>query len=101
MPVNFEMSFREIGAETAVISLIGEVDVYTAPKAKEAILGLLDRGIRHLIVNLAPTEYLDSTALGMFVGILRRLQEKGGSLHLVAPPLRLRRLFEITRLERI
>lgn len=52
-------------------------------------------------MNLAPTEYLDSTALGMFVGILRRLQEKGGSLHLVAPPPRLRRLFEITRLERI
>ncbi|HEY3417453.1 MAG TPA: STAS domain-containing protein [Armatimonadota bacterium] len=96
--VNLEVRTRQIGEHIAVIELQGEMDVYTTPQAKEAMLDLLEKGYHHLVVDLQHTDYLDSTALGVLVGTLKRVREQGGDLRLVAPPPRIRRLLEITRL---
>ena len=37
----------------------------------------------------------------MLVGTLKRVREQGGDLRLVAPPARIRRLLEITRLHEV
>lgn len=96
--VNLLVNTRRINEHTAIVDLQGEMDVYTTPQAKEAMLDLLEKGYYHLVVNLQRAEYLDSTALGMLVGALKRAREQGGDLRLVAPPSRIRRLLEITRL---
>jgi len=62
------------------------------------MLDLLTKGYHYIIVDLQHTDYLDSTALGMLVGTLKRVREKGGDLRLLAPSARIRRLLEITRL---
>jgi anti-anti-sigma factor len=92
------MQTRRIDADTAVVALQGELDIYTTPRAKELLLRLLDDGCRYLIVNLREAAYLDSTALGALLGTLRRARERGGGLHLVAPTRAVHRLLEITRL---
>lgn len=89
---------RQLDTQTAVIELHGEMDAFTTPRAKEAVAHLLEGGYRNLLVNLHRTSYLDSTALGMLVGTLRRLRDHGGELRLIAPSHRVRRLLEITRL---
>ncbi len=96
--INLEVQTRTIDERTAIVALAGEMDVYTTPQAKEAMLDLLAKGYHHLVVNLQRTEYLDSTALGVLVGTLKRVREQGGDLRLVAPSARIRRLLEITRL---
>jgi anti-sigma B factor antagonist len=80
------------------VDLQGEMDVYTTPQAKAVMVELLEKGYHHLVVNLQRADYLDSTALGMLVGTLKRVREQGGDLRLVAPSPRIRRLLEITRL---
>jgi len=89
---------RRIDAARAVVEIRGEIDTYTAPRAKTVMLELLDEGHVHLIVNLQHIGFIDSTGLGMLLGTLRRLRECDGSLRLVAPPAHIRRLMEITRL---
>ncbi len=89
---------RTLDAHAAVVDLAGEMDIYTTPQAKEAMLDLVGKGYHHLVVNLQQVEYLDSTALGALVGMLKRAREQGGSLRLVAPSAKIRRLLEITRL---
>jgi anti-sigma B factor antagonist len=96
--MNLQVHTRCIDDQTAIVDLHGEMDVYTTPQAKEVMLDLLEKGYHHLIVNLQHAEYLDSTALGMLVGTLKRTREKGGDLRLVSPTPRIRRLLEITRL---
>ena len=44
--------------------------------------------------------FLDSTALGTIVGLLRRVREGGGELRVVLPETAARRIFEVTALER-
>ncbi len=99
--INLDVKTRCLDNHIAVVELAGEMDVYTTPQAKEAMLDLLEKGYYLLVVNLHGTDYLDSTALGVLVGMLKRVREQGGQLRLVSPTPRIRRLLEITRLNNV
>ena len=79
----------------------GEVDVYTAPQLKQQLVRLLESGTKELVVDLTKVEYLDSTALGVLIGGLRRMRERDGNMVLVCPSPRILRVFEITGLDKI
>jgi len=99
--MNLKIDTRSLDSKASMIDLEGEVDVYTAPQLKQQIINLLDGGIYKVIVNLSAVEYLDSTALGVLIGGLKRLKERNGALDLVCPNPRIKRIFEITGLDRI
>lgn len=94
----FTVTARPIDEKMAVVELQGEMDVYTTPRAKDLVTQLLSQGFCHLIFDMRHMEYIDSTGLGLLIGTLRRLREEGGSLRLVAPHSRVRRLLEVARL---
>lgn len=95
------MDTRTMEAQIPVIVLSGEVDVFTAPQLKQQMIALLDSGVANLVVNLTGVEYLDSTALGVLIGGLKRMRERDGDVVLVCPGARVRRVFEITGLDKI
>lgn len=84
-----------------VIEVVGEIDVYTAPKLREAIVGVIDAGHTQLIIDIAGVAFLDSTGLGVLVGALKRVRCEGGSLHIICNSERLLRIFEITGLDKV
>lgn len=99
--MNLQFQSRQLGDKSAIIKLIGEADVFTLPAARQEMLKLIEEGVNWLIVDLEGIDYLDSTALGTLVGMLKRVRERSGELVLVGPKPRIRRLFEITRLEQV
>ena len=82
----------------AVVTLAGEVDLYTAPKFQEALLQGIAEGARRVIVDLSAVTFLDSTALGVLIRGAKELGPDGGALHLVSGPGSVRRILEITGL---
>lgn len=99
--MNFGMNTRDLGSNTGVIDLKGEVDAFTAPKLRQEMISCVERGMNRLAVNLADVSYLDSTGLGVLIGALRRSRENNGDLVLICPNVRITRIFEITGLARI
>ena len=99
--MNFKMETITAENKPPIIELEGEVDVYTAPQLKQQMIGLLEQGATALVVDLTRVEYLDSTALGVLIGGLKRLRERDGDMVLVCPSPRIRRVFEITGLDKI
>ena len=99
--MNLKMNTKSVDSEASIIDLEGEVDVYTAPQLKQQIITLLDGGVKRVIVNLTAVDYLDSTALGVLIGGLKRLRERDGTLDLICPKPRIKRIFEITGLDKI
>jgi anti-sigma B factor antagonist len=87
--------------EEIVVLVAGEIDAYTAPKLREELLSLAEAGNKSITVNLQDVSYLDSTGLGVFVGLFKQLKEKGGGLKLIQLSDRLKRLFEITGLSNV
>lgn len=101
MATPLQIESRREGEETAVISLVGEVDVANTAQVREAALGLLSGGIKRLIIDLSGTEYMDSAGLGLLIGIQRRLREVGGALGLAGVRAQVKRVFDVTKLNQI
>lgn len=84
-----------------LIVLAGEVDIYTAPRFKESLLELLDAGACKLVVDLSAVTFIDSTALGVLIGALRRVNDAGGTMSLVVATPAVERVLAITGLDRV
>ncbi len=99
--MNLTMETRRVGDDVTVITLEGEIDVYTSIQLKQDIAAILESGAKYLVLNLAKVEYLDSTGLGVLIGTLKKLRENSGNLVIVGPAMRIMRIFEITGLYKI
>jgi anti-sigma B factor antagonist len=84
-----------------VLSVKGEVDVYTAPRLREKLVELVSQGKHQIIVDLEGVDFLDSTGLGVLVGGLKRLRSHDGDLGLVCTQHRIMKVFEITGLTKV
>jgi anti-sigma B factor antagonist len=84
-----------------IIEVGGEIDVYTAPKLREAIVTAVEAGHSNLIIDVQKVDFLDSTGLGVLVGALKRVRADGGSLDIVCTQERILKIFEITGLDKV
>jgi len=83
-----------------VLALEGEHDIYTAPKLRDKLSGLVDAG-PSLIVDLSETTFVDSSILGALLNARQQAIEAGtGFAVCVAPAAEpaVRRVFELTGL---
>ena len=86
---------------TRVVSVTGDVDVYTSPVLRKTLMTLIDQGHDRLIVNLQHVAYIDSTGLGVLIGAHRRLRAASGSIRLASLNPHITKLFEIAGLVKI
>jgi anti-sigma B factor antagonist len=89
--LEFEVRSTAVGADGCIVSIRGELDMYTAPQL-EAALGNGGRPI----VDLLEVGFLDSTALGVLVASAKREREQGRWLAVVCDHRAILRVFEIT-----
>ena len=99
--MNFGIRSEVLEDGVAAIYLTGEVDLYTAPRLKEELVRAIDGGAKRVVIDLTDTAFIDSTTLGVLVGGLRRLRPQGGELALVITDRNIRKIFEITGLDRV
>jgi anti-sigma B factor antagonist len=59
---------------TAVVVVDGELDLWSAPQLRRTLRELLVTGHTRLVIDLAGVRFMDSTALGVLVGVERRLR---------------------------
>jgi anti-sigma B factor antagonist len=79
----------------------GEVDLLAAPVLKQELGALIGAGAAFLIVDLSEATFLDSTALGVFIGANRRVLLEDGVLMIVCNNPTIRTIFSLTLLDRI
>jgi anti-sigma B factor antagonist len=91
---------RQIGSATYRIALAGEFDMCTAPEFRHDLHACIEHGASEVIVDLSATTCIDSTCLGVLLGGMRSLRERGGEIS-VACPDSIRKIFEITGLDRV
>ncbi len=87
--------------DVEIIEVGGEIDVYTAPRLREAIVTAVDAGHTRLVIDVRKVDFLDSTGLGVLVGALKRVRADGGSLDIVCTQERILKIFEITGLDKV
>jgi anti-sigma B factor antagonist len=99
--MNFDINTERLDDGTAVLTLAGEVDLYTAPDFKQQLLEVISDGSRNVIVDFTKATFIDSTTLGVLVGGVKRLRTNDGNLSLVCSDRNITKIFEITGLDRV
>ncbi len=87
--------------DVAVLVVHGQADLHTAPELREQLHGAIDDGAFHVIVDLTDASFVDSMTLGVLLGGVKRLRPQGGQLRVVVDQPGLRRIFEVTLLDRV
>jgi anti-sigma B factor antagonist len=99
--MEFKLATAEFGHGVARVSVIGEVDLSTAPELKEALSTVISDGARGVLVDLSDATFIDSTTLGVLMGAVKRLRPAGGELAIACSDPNIRKIFEITLLDRV
>jgi anti-sigma B factor antagonist len=101
MAPEFALTDESLDADSHVIGVRGEIDLFTAPDLKATLLGVIDGGKSRVVVDLSDTTFLDSTALGVLIGAIKRLRARDGALTIVNTDPNIAKTFEITGLDQI
>jgi anti-sigma B factor antagonist len=86
------------GRTPPIVSLSGEIDLAQAPRVQEQLDRLADEGATTIVIDLRDATFLDSVALGVLVGALKRCRAAGGTVHLVVSEPRIVKVLRITGL---
>lgn len=84
-----------------IIEVAGELDLYTAPSLKETLLAALEGDTLKVLVDMAGVHFIDSSALGVLIGGVKRLKPKGGKMVLVSVDENVNWIFQITGLNSV
>ena len=99
--LDFKVSSAALGGSVSSVSVGGEVDLSTAPELKEVLNGVIDGGARFVLVDLSAATFIDSTTLGVLMGAVKRVRPEGGEIAIACKDPNIRKIFEITLLDRV
>ena len=83
---------------TVVIACAGELDLSTAPQLKWRLVDALEGARTAIVVDLGEVTFMDSTALGVLVGVRRSL-DVGARLGVVCTNPAVLNIFQISGLD--
>ncbi len=101
MAIAFDIDDRPLGEGAHVVSVAGEIDLFTAPEFKARIAQAIDGGATTVLVDLTGTTFIDSSSLGVLIGAHRRLEHARGRLMVVCENASILKTFQITGLDNV
>jgi anti-anti-sigma regulatory factor len=125
LPRDFALTLERRGNGTAVLVLVGELDLYRAPEIEQALTEAIGTdadsgepkqtsdgraadggqisggGVRRLAVDLRSVTFIDSTTLAMLLAATRRQHARGGALLVLVGPQTPMAAFELTGFDRL
>lgn len=83
------------------IQLVGDVDIQSSSHLKEEINGMLNQVETDLKIDCANLSYIDSTGLGVLIGVLKRVKLVEKEITIVNAQNNIKKLLNITGLDKI
>ena len=101
MSPEFAITEHPSEGDRHVLAVRGEIDLFTAPELKQVLAESIENGRVRIVIDLTETTFLDSTALGVLIGAVKRLRSRDGQLVIVNTDANIAKTFEITGLDQI
>lgn len=83
------------------VAFQGDIDLYTLENAKELIGRIVDAGHDRLIFDMEGVRYVDSSGLGLFVGSLKKVRERGGDIRIINLNAYMQGIFKLINLHKV
>jgi anti-sigma B factor antagonist len=101
IPSEFDVPQAWLDDAHAVVEVSGDLDLYSVPRVREALVDLHRAGRFLIAVDMSAVEFMDSSGLGVLLGGLKRAWAAGGVLVLIGPPECVLRVLRITGVVRV
>jgi anti-sigma B factor antagonist len=95
------LSDEAVDADTQLLRARGELDLYAAPELKRRLASAIDAGKTRIVVDLTDAAFMDSTALGVLLGALKRLRVRNGALAIATEQPTILRILEVTGMNQV
>lgn len=96
---DFDLATSTLDDGIRLIAVRGEIDLFTAHDVRRAGTEAIDEGAQRVIVDLTDVTFLDSTGLGVLIGLAKRLRPGGGGIAVVNVDDTIATTFSITGLD--
>ena len=83
-----------------VVTVSGDADLHAAANVERELVSLADSGHASIVVDLSDATFIDSTMLRVLLNVSKRLRP-AGELLVVCHEHNIRKIFEITLLDRV
>jgi anti-sigma B factor antagonist len=77
------------------VQIAGYLDSSTFPRLQEHLNGLIAGGQYHYLLDFSDLDYISSAGLGVLIGMLREVREKGGDLKIMRMSEKIQRIFNL------
>jgi anti-sigma B factor antagonist len=96
-----KVTTRELG-DAIVVDIVGRLALADGTAAvRDVMRSLADQGKKHIVLNLAAVNFVDSSGLGELVRTHASVRSHGGQLKLVNPSKHVHDLLKMTKLDRV
>lgn len=83
------------------VKLIGDVDIASSSQLKEELNQMLNEIERSITLDCEELQYIDSTGLGVLIGVLKRVKGKSNDIMIINMHSNISKLLKITGLDKI
>ena len=95
-----ELTESKAGKVVIVTPLEKRLDASAATDFKQKMLAITSRGEQHILVDLSEVDFIDSSGLGAFISVLKKLGETG-TLGICQAKETVASVFKLTRIDRV
>jgi anti-sigma B factor antagonist len=96
--VSMKISTRQVDGVT-ILDLSGRITLGEGSvQLRDAVRELLAKGQKHILLNLADVNYIDSSGIGELVSAFTTVRNQGGELKLLKLTKKVHDLLQITKL---
>jgi anti-sigma B factor antagonist len=97
----FRIGEEQVAAGVIVLTLHGDADFHVVPVLRQRLHTAIEGGRFAVVLDLSDVAFVDSTTLGVMLGARKQARARGGDLRLVVPQTDVRRILELTQLDRV
>lgn len=84
--------------QVVIIGISGNLDMNNVKLVKEIFDKEVEKGSKNIAIDMSNLNYIDSSGIGVFIGLMRKLKEVGGSVILFNLTENIKRIFQMTKL---
>ena len=101
MTSHVSLTAEAVDGDTQLLRARGELDLYAAPEFKRRMAEAIEGGKTRIVVDLTDATFMDSTALGVLIGALKRLRLREGTLAVASGQPSILRILEVTGMDQV
>lgn len=99
--IDVSIKFEELN-DKLICKINGDFDAYHSAEIKKQIKEKMENStVNKIVIDMSDVPYIDSAGLGAMVAILKDARHLGKEIVLLSPRQNVRRIFEMTRLDKV